>query len=162
MLDYTLVSAKATYRMPAPRDLPALVRMVQALYREEGMEAEASPETVLATVREFEKDKQRGSLFVFERELELAGYAVLTMSWGSQLGGTVLSVDELYVQPAQRSQGLAADFVGLLGKVAPPDVMAIQVAARRGDRVSSSLYRGLGFQETGRQILRWMRRPGFG
>ena len=153
MLDYTLVSAKATYRMPAPRDLPALVRLVQALYKEEGMEAEASPESVLATVREFEKNKHKGSLFVFEREQDLAGYAVLTLSWSCQLVGTVLVVDELYVQPAQRSLGLAADFIGLLGKVAPPDVMALQVGARRGDRAASSLYRGMGFQETGRQVL---------
>jgi GNAT superfamily N-acetyltransferase len=153
MLDYTLVSARATYRMPAPRDLPALVGLVQAFYRELALDAAATPEKVLTTVRELERNKHKGSLFVFEREGSLAGYAILILYWSNELGGTVLVVDELYVEPGQRARGLAGDFIALLEKVAPPDVVAIQVEARRGDRAANSFYRGLGFQETGRQVL---------
>jgi GNAT superfamily N-acetyltransferase len=152
MLDYTLVSARATYRMPAPRDLPALVGLVQAFSRELGLAA-ATPEKVLTTVRELERNKHKGSLFVFEREGNLAGYAILILYWSNELGGTVLVVDELYVEPGQRAQGLAGDFIALVERVAPPDVVAIQVEARRGDRTANSFYRGLGFQETGRQVL---------
>lgn len=153
MLDYTLVSAKATYRMPSPRDLPALVGLEQAFYRELGLDRAVTPETVLATVRELEKNKHKGSLFVFECEGNLAGYAILILYWSNELGGTVLVLDELYVEPGHRTQGLASDFVVLLGKVAPPDVVALQVEARRADRAANALYRGLGFEETGRHVL---------
>jgi ribosomal protein S18 acetylase RimI-like enzyme len=152
MLDYTLVSTKATYRMPTPRDLPRLVRLVQAFYREDQRGAEKPAEQVLATVSELGRSKEKGSVFVFERDGELAGYAILVYSWSNELGGTVLSVDELYIDPALRRQGIASDFLGLLRKVVPEGIKAIQLEVSRSNRPALALYRTLGFQDTGRQV----------
>lgn len=153
MLDYTLVSTKATYRMPTPRDLPGLVRLVQAFYRELQRVLEISAERVVATVGELSRNKEKGSVFVFERDGDLAGYAILATSWSNELGGTVLAVDEIYVEPAQRRQGIASDFLGLLRKVVPDDVKAIQLEVDRSNRPALALYRKLGFVNTGRSVL---------
>ncbi len=156
MLDYTLVSPLATYRMPTPRDMPGLVRLVQAFYRED---AGASPgpeqmtaERVLATVNELAKNKQRGSVFVFERDGELAGYAIIIPYWSNELGGTVLVVDELFVAPGSRGQRIASDFLGLLSRVAPPGTAAIQLEVSAAHRRALGLYRKLGFRDSGRQV----------
>ncbi len=153
MLDYTLVSTKATYRMPTPRDLPGLVRLVQAFHREHERGAEITADQVLATVAALSRYKEKGSFFVFEREGEMAGYAILVTSWSNELGGTVLSIDELFVDPAHRRRGVASDFLGLLRKVAPADVKAIQLEVSRANRPALALYRKLGFQDTGRQVF---------
>ena len=157
MLDYTLVSAKATYRMPTPRDLPALLAMVQAFYRECQRQPGIPAEQVLATVRELGAHKDRGSVFVFESQGEPAGYAILIQCWSNELGGNVLVVDELFVDPRFRDKGIATDFLGLLRKVAPEGTRAIQVEAHRSHRRAQALYRRLGFCDTGRQV--WSAAP---
>jgi len=155
MLDYTLVSAIATYRMPTPRDTPRLVQLAQALHREDpGPErSEMTADKVLATVSELGRSKDRGSVFVFEREGTVVGYAIIILYWSNEMGGIVLVIDELYVDPAQRGNGIATDFVTLLGKVAPQGVVAMQLEVTRTNRRVLELYRKLGFRDTGRQLL---------
>jgi ribosomal protein S18 acetylase RimI-like enzyme len=153
MLDYTLVSTRATYRMPTPRDLPALVGLVQALYREDQPGAEITIEKVLTTVRELDRDHTKGSMFVFEREGLLAGYAILVPYWSNELGGTILIIDELYVEPAQRRKGIASEFLTLVRKVAPSTVRALQLEVNRGNRAALAFYRKLGFRDQGRRVL---------
>jgi ribosomal protein S18 acetylase RimI-like enzyme len=153
MLDYTLVSAKATYRMPTPRDVPGLVQLVQAFYREDAAAIPMPAEKVMATVAALGQSRDRGSLFVFECEGMLAGYAILVLYWSNELGGTVIVIDELYVEPGHRNRGIATDFIGLLTKVAPPEVVGLQLEVTPSRRRGLGLYRRLGFTETGRRIL---------
>jgi GNAT superfamily N-acetyltransferase len=153
MLGYTLVSSKATYRTPTPRDMPGLVKLVQAFYRECEAAAEMPAERIHATVAELERSRDRGAVFVFEREGMLAGYAILILVWSNEMGGTVLVVDELYVEPGQRRLGVASDFLGLLEKVAPEGVVALQLEVNRANRRALGLCRKLGFQDSGRQLL---------
>ena len=152
MLDYTLVSPKATYRMPTPRDLPALAAMVQAFYRECQPGVEVAPQQVLSTVQELAADKGKGSFFVFECEGEPAGYAILIRYWSNELGGTVLVVDELFVEPSRRGKGIAGDFLGLLRKVAPEGTRALQAEVGRANRRAQGLLRKAGFLDTGRRV----------
>ncbi len=153
MLDYTLVSAKATYRMPTPRDLPGLVRLVQAYYREDQRGAEIPAEQVLATVQELDRNKTKGSVFIFERGGEAIGYAIVIPYWSNEQGGTILAIDELYVEPGHRQQGIASDFLTLLAKVVPQGVAALQLEVNPSNREALSLYRRLGFEDSGRRIL---------
>ncbi len=168
MLDYTLVSPLATYRMPTPRDLPGLVSLVQAFYREDAGASpgpeQMTPERVLATVNMLAKNKDRGSLFVFERGAQrgaergaerngaLVGYAIIIQYWSNELGGMALVVDELYVEPGSRGHGIASDFLGLLSRVAPPGTAAIQLEVSAAHRRALGLYRKLGFRDSGRQV----------
>ena len=153
MLNYTLVSPKGTYRMLEPRDLSDLVGLVQAYYQEDHRGTEMPPDQVLTTVKELGTNSEKGSVFVFERDGLLVGYALLIRYWSNELGGTVLVVDELYIVPSQRRQGIASDFLGLLGKVAPPGTVAIQLEVNRTDRRALALYRKLGFRDCGRQVF---------
>ncbi len=152
MLDYTLVSPKATYRMPTPRDMPGLVQLVQAFYREDPGAPSIPAEQVMATAAALARNKERGSLFVFECEGALAGYAILILFWSNELGGTVIVVDELYVEPGHRNRGIATDFLTLLQRVAPPDVVGLQLELSPSRKRAQGLYRRLGFQDAGRRI----------
>jgi GNAT superfamily N-acetyltransferase len=153
------VSTKATYRMPAPRDLPALVGLVRDCYRESRPGAIVTAEQVLATARELDRNREKGSLFVFEREGRLAGYAILIQSWSNGAGGTILGVEELYVEPRCRRLGIASDFLSLLKKVAPPAVVAFQLSASRGNRAALALSRKLGFQESNLRVYSMPAQP---
>ena len=152
MLDYTLVTTKATYRLVTPVDLPGLFALAAACCQEEHR-GEAARERMAATVQELSRHKQKGSVLVFERGELLVGYCILIPSWSNEEGGTVISVDELYVAPAHRPHGLEEDFIALLRKVAPQDCVGIRVALSRGARGKAATYRRLGFRESGQSVM---------
>jgi len=152
MLDYTLVSPKATYRILTPADMPLFLRMVEAARRERGGPALFDPARILATVKELQPRKGRGSIFVFERGQTLAGYCMLVSCWSSDQCGTVLVADELYVSPGHRDQGLAEDFLLLLAKVAPEGSTSIRIELPKGRR-NAAPFTAIGFKEPDRVHL---------
>ena len=153
MLDYTLVTPKATYRMLTPRDMPAFLRLVQAYYREDLPGAQVTPEKLMATLKTLGPRKDKGSVLVFERDEALVGYCILINYWSNEYSGTVVAVDELYVIPEQRGQGIAGDFLTLLHKVAPQGCAAIQLEVNATNKKALSLYRNMGFKESGRIVM---------
>jgi L-amino acid N-acyltransferase YncA len=153
MLDYTLVTTKATYRLLTPQDVPFFLKLVQA---ERAERREAPPfdaQKVLATVKELQPARGRGSVYVFEREQKLVGYCMLVNCWSSDQCGNVLVADELYVVPEQRAQEIVEDFLALLLKVAPEGTSSIRIEVPRADRRSAAPYAKLGFREAAKRIL---------
>jgi ribosomal protein S18 acetylase RimI-like enzyme len=153
VLDYTLVTPKATYRAITPPDVPGFLHLAADRYREELPGMEISPEQILSTVRELQHHKDKGSILVFEREECLVGYCILIPCWSNAYGGILLVIDELYVAPDQREQGIAEDFITLLKKVAPRECAALRLDVRRAGRKAMSSWRKLGFAESERATL---------
>jgi GNAT superfamily N-acetyltransferase len=158
MLDYNLVSALATYRMPRPEDIPVLVAMAERFHDETRTGCEVGRAQILATLQELNRHRRSGSVFVFERDEEVVGYCLIANRWSNGLGGTVLHVDELYVRPGRRGRGIATDFLGLLAKVAPGDAAAIQVELPAMNRRAGGLLRRLEFAESKGRVMRRMLR----
>jgi GNAT superfamily N-acetyltransferase len=153
MLDYTLVSTLATYRLLTPRDMPGYIGMVQACHREVAPGKPIPTEQVVATVRELEHNRDKGTVFIFDREETLVGYCILINHWSNEYGGTVLCVDELFVTPGQRGRGIASDFLNLIARVAPEGCRAMQLEVDRRNRRAMRLYAELDFSDTGRSVL---------
>jgi len=153
VLDYTLVTPKATYRPITPPDVPGFLHLAAGRFREEVPEMEISPEQFLSTVRELQRHKEKGSILVFEREECLVGYCILIPSWSNTYGGVLLVIDELYVAPAHREQGIAEDFITLLKKAAPRECVALRLEVSHAGRKAMSSWRKLGFDESERATL---------
>jgi hypothetical protein len=157
MLDYTLVSAKATYRLLTPQDVPIFLRLAQAAWAERQDLPPFDPQRVLATVKELQPARGKGTVYVFEREQRLAGFCFLVNCWSSAECGTVIVADELYVQPELRHLDLAGDFLLLLAKVAPQGSTSIRIELSSGRlrdrRASTAAYTKLGFRRSGRDVL---------
>ena len=152
MLDYTLVSTKATYRLLTPQDMPIFLKLVQA---ERAERRDATPfdlNRVLLTIKELQPARGKGTIYVFEREQRLVGYCMLTSCWSSDQCGNVLVADELYVVPEMRVDGIAEDFLGLLLKVAPEGTTSVRVEVPKGRR-NTAAFEKLGFKESARSVL---------
>ncbi len=152
MLDYTLVSPKASYRLLTPTDVPYFLRMVQAARVEAGDTRIFDTTRILATVKELQPSRGKGSVYVFERDQKLVGYCVLVNCWSTEQCGTTIVADEFWVVPEVREQDLAADFFQLLAKVAPAGSKSIRIELPRGRR-SVAPYVKMGFREAGRDVL---------
>ena len=153
MLDYNLVSSLATYRMPVPEDIPALVDLVERFHAETRSGREVGQPGVLATLKELNQHRRSGSWFVFEKDEEVIGYCLIANRWSNGLGGIVLHVDELYVRPGRRGRGVATEFLGLLAKVAPGDAAAIRFELPAENRRAHGLLRRLGFLEVKGRVM---------
>jgi hypothetical protein len=152
MLDYTLVTTKATYRLLTPQDVPYFLALVKAERAEKRDDPPFDTDRILATVRELQPARGRGSVYVFEREQKLVGYCFLVNCWSSGQCGNVLVVDELYVVPGMSAEEIAADFLGLLLKVAPEGTTSIRIEVPKGRR-SAAAYAKLGFTESEKCVL---------
>ncbi len=153
MLDYTLVSTRATYRMLQQSDIAAFLALVTRCHAAGPHSLPTPQECILATFRELQRNKDRGTLFVFEREQALVGYSILVTTWSNRLGGIVLSIDELHIDPRLPDTDLAADFLTLIAKVAPTEVCTIQVHVDAKDRRARDACRKIGFKDAGQAVL---------
>jgi ribosomal protein S18 acetylase RimI-like enzyme len=153
VLDYTLVTPKATYRAITPPDVPGFLHLAARRHREDLPGTEISPEQLLSTVRELQHHKDKGSILVFEREESLVGYCILIPRWSNTYGGVLIVIDELYVAPDHRDQGIAEDFIALLKKVAPRECVALRLEVSHAGRKAMGSWRKLGFVESERATL---------
>ena len=151
MLNYDLVTSKACYRLPRRDDMPILLRLA-AQFANERAAKQNPQERMLRTVRELSLHPDRGSIFLFEKGQDLVGYCVLVNQWSSKHGGTVVKIDELFLDPDHRGDGIAEDFLELLAKVAPPETYAIEVDAA-ADRATVKLCERAGFEGRNARIM---------
>jgi GNAT superfamily N-acetyltransferase len=149
MLDYNLVTPKATYRMVRPDDIPVLKRLVAAFYLETpyGTRSRGHGD-IEATVRELGRNKEKGTLFVFEKDERIVGYAILINYWSNEFGATLLMLDEIYVLPEERGNGISGDFIDLLAKVAPQDAVLMQLEMDPSNKRLVKFYKECGFVPT--------------
>jgi GNAT superfamily N-acetyltransferase len=151
VLNYDLVTSKACYRLPRRDDMPILLRLA-AQFANQRAAAQNPQERMLRTVRELSRHPDRGSIFLFEKGQNLVGYCVLVNHWSSEYGGTVVRIDELFLDPGHRGDGIAEDFLELLAKVAPPGTCAIEVDAAM-DKATVKLCERAGFEGRNAKIM---------
>lgn len=82
--------------------------------------------------------------YVIEKEGRIAGYAITIPYPSQEAGGTVLWIDELFVLPEFRGQGIAKEFFkfaeGLSGKV------ALRLEVEPDNERALNLYKSIGFK----------------
>ncbi len=102
-------------------------------------------ENFLRTVHELETHPEKGTILVIGRDGQIVGYAVLINFWSNECGGNVLIIDELYVAPPCRGQGIGADFVRHLIDNEWNEAVAVRLEVTPWNTRARRLYERLGF-----------------
>jgi GNAT superfamily N-acetyltransferase/catechol 2,3-dioxygenase-like lactoylglutathione lyase family enzyme len=133
----------------------AAVRLLQAQYEEHAIEL--SPERLDSAVGGMIEMPERGAMLIALDGDQPVGLAVLSYVWTLEHGGRVAWLDELYVVPAKRDQGLGA---ALLARAHEQAVSvgcnAIELEVDAKHRRAERLYRRAGFEPLPRS--RWSHR----
>jgi ribosomal protein S18 acetylase RimI-like enzyme len=143
------------WRPATPEDGQEIVSLCLALHREDPGPALVEAEQVRETLALFEREPDQGRAVVAQVDDGVAGYALLVPFWSNHLGGQICEVDELYVRPERRGEGLGSALFGAIeaGKFGVFAATALGVSPRNVRALR--LYERLGFRASETTMLRW-------
>ena len=129
----------------SPTDISALVELMGEFYFEadhslDGAKAASSFATLAA-------DPALGAVWVLRRDGQAAGYAVLTVRFSMEYGGTDAFIDDLFVRREHRRHGLGrCALAALIAECHRRRVLALHVEVGRDNVAANALYRSFGLR----------------
>ena len=132
--------------------MPTLVALMTHFYAESDfpLPAEAAARTFEALIA----DPRLGRVFIMEGGGRPAGFAVLTVGFSMEYGGLRGFVDDFFVHPDFRGQGMGAAALSELQREAEVmGVRALLVEVGPENAPALSVYRRHGFSDSGHLLL---------
>ena len=82
--------------------------------------------------------------YVFELDGEASGYALLSKSFCPEVGGSIIWIEQLYINESFRGKGIAKSFLSFIEKQFGPDRVRLEV--EEDNERAISLYRKNGYR----------------
>lgn len=151
------MKSKVQFRACRQSDLERLQVLVDALYREDmdssSVPVQSGKPDISLTYGEFQKHPAKGEILVFvaeeildcNTESEICGYAIIVHFWSNEYGGDVNEIDEIYIAPCWRNQGLASSFFAYLEETAPSSLRGWTLQVSKENIAAARLYKRVGF-----------------
>ncbi len=134
------------YREYAHEDFEAFGRMVLTLYTEDPEGEPVTVDKIRLTVKEAEEHPDKLMIVMFEHEGSIIGYSILTFFWSNEHGGDIINIDEVFVEPAYRSQGIGTAFINsLFGRF--PSAIALKLEVSQSNHRAKRGYERVGFTD---------------
>jgi len=144
---------KLQFRSFEEQDAAELEAMMMALYREDPEGEPLTGEKIERTISEFRRRPHKGRILIFEAGREIAGYALLVFYWSNELGGDVITIDELYVKDEWRNQGIGTAFFKHLSSHCAAGAKELALEVTPSNRRALEFYRRLGFRRSANRHL---------
>lgn len=81
--------------------------------------------------------------YIFEDAGESCGFALLSKTYSQEAGGVSVTIEEIYIDPAHRSKGLATEFFEYLK--AQDEIMRLRIEVEDDNAGAKRLYERMGF-----------------
>lgn len=139
-------------RPVAKLDLDEIVELQAGYYREDGYPF--SKADARRTWGELLEHEDYARAWVFEAEGSIVGYCVLTLGFSLEYRGRDAFVDEIYIAPEWRGQGLGRRALELIEKTARAlGVRALHLEVETEKAGARGLYESVGFRGNHRALL---------
>lgn len=155
-MDRTDDPPMTTFRPASPADLEAVLALHRDFFAEDGYpfrEAESR-----ANLEKLLNNPELGRLFVIDDGGTVAGYLVLGFGFSLEFRGRDAFVDEVYVAPSHRGQGLGTRALAVAEAACREiGVRALHLEVERSKERTQGLYRRLGFADHDRYLMtKWL------
>jgi ribosomal protein S18 acetylase RimI-like enzyme len=149
------------FRPAAAEDEQALLHMMRSLAEQEPGAYFFDEPTVRGVLRKFLASPDLGCAWVFLDGETPVGYIILTFGYSFEYHGRDSFIDELYIQPQYRLQGIGKRAMQFVEERARElGVNAIHLEVDQGNDPAAELYRRAGFDDHARFLMtRWLK-PG--
>ena len=134
------------------RDLNTVLDLQEEFYKAGGYPFDR--EVAENAMRQLATDNALGRLFVIESEGKVVGYLAVTYGFTLEFGGRDAFVDELYIVPSARGQGLGTQALELAEEACREDgINALHLEVEFTNEAAKRLYAKSGFVEHTRFLM---------
>ncbi len=146
-------------RPAALDDIEPILDLMEGLYAEDGSTSFVR-EAHARAARELLESPAYGRLWVFTVDRRPVGYLALTFGFSLEYRGRDAWIDELYVAPEHRGQGLGRRAIDLaVEECRREGIQAIRLEVETANEAAGNFYRQAGFEDGARRLLtRWLAR----
>lgn len=116
---------------------------VDIFYHTDVVNAPVPEENYRATFDEMMRSDAYVTGYIFECEGTPCGFALLSKTFSQEAGGVSVTIEEIYIDPAYRSRGLATEFFRWLRS--QPDIMRLRLEVEDDNDGAKRLYERMGF-----------------
>ncbi len=153
------MEANVQWRAATAAEDDIIVGMCLALNTEDPGQPVGS-EQVRRTLAMLRAQPVRGRAVVVEIDRRVAGYALLISFWSNEYGGEIAAIDELYIEPQHRGQGIGSSLFDAVVAdralwPAPPAALELEVTPNNAR--ARALYERLGFRARNVMLRRTQR-----
>lgn len=143
-----------TYRTMNDRThADAVCEMMGRLYAEDAPASGNIPRDFRATIDYLLGDPARGRIVLLTADAAVCGYALLIPFWSNEMGGPVVTVDELFVAPDRRGRGIGRGLLAWVERERPYGAVAVFLEVSASNGRARKLYESLGFSERSNRTL---------
>jgi GNAT superfamily N-acetyltransferase len=149
---------KITFTAATPADIDALIDLMREYYAFDHLDFEEPP--AREALRQLISDPGLGRAWLIHADGCLSGYVVLTLGFSLEFKGRDAVVDELYLRPQYRGQGIGRRALQHVEEVCRSlGVQALRLEVERANAGAQAVYRKGGFVEHDRYPLtKWLSR----
>jgi ribosomal protein S18 acetylase RimI-like enzyme len=150
--------AGVVFRPAVPEDERELLRMMRNLAEQEPGAYFFDEPAVRQVLRKLLASPDLGQVWIFVEGDAPAGYVVLTFGYSFEYHGRDSFIDELYVEPQYRRQGIGRRSMQFVEERARElGVNAIHLEVDRGNDAAEELYRRTGYRDQARFLMtKWL------
>lgn len=95
-----------------------------------------------------------GRIYLIQKEQKIVGYVFLSFYFSIEFGGRTAFIDELFVLPRDRGQGIGSKVINLIEqKCLELNLKAIHLESERTNEGATALYLKLGFVDYDRRLM---------
>ena len=106
------------------------------------------------TLEELFKTPTAGCIYLIQKEQRIVGYVFLSFYFSIEFGGVTAFIDELFVLPRDRGQGIGSKVINLVEqKCLELNLKAIHLESERTNEGATALYLKLGFVDYDRRLM---------
>ena len=141
-----------TLQLASPDSLPQLITLVRTYHRFEDIhmteqEREQALSNLLAA-------PSLGGIWLILKDAQVAGYIALTYGYSLEFGGRDAFIDEFYIRPDFRGEGLGQTILGLIQQEAERlGIRALHLEVARTNLRAQHLYARANFQPRNKYML---------
>lgn len=108
-------------------------------------------------VLDFFEKPYYGKVWLIALDAEWVGYIALTFGFTFEYGGKDAFIDEFFVKPEYRSQGIGKQVLAEVQKMAKSlGLNALHLQTEKYNTRAKNLYQNLGFKDKNRSTLTWL------
>jgi GNAT superfamily N-acetyltransferase len=137
-----------------PADLAPIMQLLSTQLREHGIVL--TDHALRRATQRLLEDRALGRILTARLDGELVGVGVISFLWTLEHGGAAAWLDEVYVEPARRRDGIGRKLVEAAIQVARDSgCIALDLEVDAGHEAAERLYERMGFRRHRR--VRWVR-----